>query len=70
MAGYTVWGHHTKVRRWTAIEQGLSADAATASILTRQERVKITGEPVRFMVLPDDQFPDDETEPETGGSRP
>ena len=52
-----IWAFHTKVGRWCRIEHGLDGETAVVNLTARQDRVRRSGQPCRFVVLPDGKEP-------------
>jgi len=57
---YTVWAKHASVRSgWLPLFRGVSQERAVNEVVTRQDRVRRSGEPVRFTVAIDGKRPDE-----------
>jgi hypothetical protein len=50
---YTLWAKHEKVKWAVPLFTGLSGAEAVAEMLRRQDRVRRSGQPCRFKVVPD-----------------
>lgn len=57
---YTLWAKHGNVRSgWLRLLTGLTQEQAVNEVVTRQDRVRRSGEPVRFTVAIDGKRPDE-----------
>ena len=56
---YTVWAKHGSIRGWLPLVQGVSQERAVHEVVTRQDRVRRSGEPVKFTVAIDGNRPDE-----------
>lgn len=54
---WTLWAYHDKVKRWTPVLTGLRHSIAIGELVVRQDRVRRSGEPCRFKLLPDGEAP-------------
>lgn len=56
---WSLWAKHAKVPRWVRLETGMKLQRATDEMIVRQDRVRRSGEPCRFKLLPDGKEPDE-----------
>ena len=49
---FNVWALHDKVKRWCLIEADLRGQEAVEAAAIRADRVRRSGQPCRFVVLP------------------
>jgi hypothetical protein len=56
-ATWTLYAYHDKVKRWVPLFTGARHSIALDEMLTRQDRVRRSGEPCRFVMRPDGQRP-------------
>lgn len=54
---YTLWAYHDKVGRWVPLFTGARHSTAIDELVTRQDRVRRSGQPCRFRMLPDGEDP-------------
>lgn len=55
---YTLWAKHEKVKRgWMPMMDGLTEAVGVNELVARQDRVRRSGEPCRFKLLPDGEIP-------------
>jgi hypothetical protein len=54
---YVLWALHAQVKRWLPIIEGLHPQMAVDEMTTRQDRVRRSGQPCVFKVLPEGKVP-------------
>jgi len=56
---WTLWAFNEKVGKWLALDSGLRHQRAIGEMVERQNRVRKSGHPCVFKLLPDGQTPDE-----------
>ena len=54
---YDLWAYHERIGHWLLIVPGLRGQAANDELITRQDRVRRSGQPCTFRLLPTGQRP-------------
>lgn len=54
---YSVWAYHQRVKRWVPLVENLSGEEAVNEAAVRADRVRRSGQPCRFRVLPEGEAP-------------
>ena len=56
-ASFVLWALNARVKRWLPIISDLNSQAAADEMSTRQARVRLSGQPCIFKVLPQGAVP-------------